>query len=72
MATKIDAPYPLSDGQKQFVRKALREGFEIKWDYSGRAMYGRKCPAVYCSWGAFGFKGARTDSMGRGMVIYMP
>lgn len=64
--------YELTSEQKKFVRKALREGFEVDYGYSGRFMYGRKCPSVTCSNGAFGFKGCRSDNMGRDMVYYMP
>lgn len=57
--------------QVKFINKAIREGFELRYDYSGRGMYGRQCPAVVCARGAFGFKGASTDSMGLDQVVYM-
>lgn len=57
------------DDQLAFIRKAEREGFKVHLDYSGRGMYGRRCPAVVCAHGAFGFKGA---SMGRDIVVYLP
>lgn len=69
----FDQPdYELSENQKKFVRKAKREGYHIRWDYSGRGMFGDKCPAVVAPWGAFSYKGASTDNMGRDMVIYVP
>lgn len=59
--------------QLKFIRKAKREGFKVRFDYSGRGMFGRTCPAVVCPSGAFGFKGARTDSMGKSdIVVYLP
>lgn len=64
--------YELTREQKAFVKKAEKEGFEVKYSYSGRFMYGRKCPAVYCDAGEFGYRGAKVDSMGRGIVVYMP
>ena len=64
--------YELSAAQKKFVAKAKRDGFEIDYTYSGRGMYGKQCPAVRCRHGEFGCKGASSDSMGLGIVIYMP
>lgn len=66
-------PYELTDAQKRFVRKARREGLRIDYGYSGRGMFGAKCPAVTVDYiGSFSFKGARSDNMGRSFVIYMP
>jgi hypothetical protein len=66
-------PYELSKKQKSFVRKAKKMGFEVTYDYSGRFMYGAKCPAVYLDrYETFSFKGARVDNMGLGMVVYYP
>lgn len=64
--------YELTPTQKRFVAKAKREGFEVSYTYSGRGMYGRKCPAVVCKSGQFGYKGCRSDNMGLDMVYYMP
>lgn len=72
MNTKELYGYELSDSQKKFVRKAKREGFEIRYDYSGRGMFGKRCPAVVCKNGAFGYKGCSADNMGLDMVYYMP
>lgn len=69
-ATASKHGYELSPGQKRFVAKAKREGFEVDYGYSGRGMFGRKCPAVRCRHGEFGFRGASTDSMGLGIVVY--
>lgn len=63
----------LSEKQKKFVELCEAEGLEIDYDYSGRGMYGKTCPAVrvdgldelsfnpnkYC-----------VDNMGRGYVVY--
>lgn len=71
----MDKPnYELTKTQKAFVRKAEAEGFKIDYGYSGRCMYGRCCPAVRLGRdeiGAFGFRGASSDAMGLGQVIYM-
>lgn len=72
MARPSKYPYKLSTRQKNFVRKAEKEGFDIRWDYSGRFMFGEKCPAVVCKAGSFGYRGALQDSMGLDVVIYMP
>jgi hypothetical protein len=66
--------YELSETQIRFVRKAQRAGLEVDYGYSGRGMFGRYCPAVRLGkdqLGSFGFKGASSDSMGLGQVIYM-
>lgn len=36
----------LSDNQRQFVEDAMAQGFEVNYDYSGRGMLGRRCPAI--------------------------
>lgn len=36
----------LSDNQRQFVEDAMAQGFEVNYDYSGRGMFGRRCPAI--------------------------
>jgi hypothetical protein len=66
--------YELSDNQKLFVRDAENQGITVKYDYSGRCMYGRKCPSVVVGGpGDFGTKaGTRSDSMGLDIVIYAP
>lgn len=38
--------YELSDNQKLFVKDAEEQGFDIDYEYSGRGMYGKECPAV--------------------------
>jgi hypothetical protein len=73
--SKSKPSYTLTERQKRFVAKAKREGFgdSIRYDYSGRFMYGAKCPAVYLDRGAdFGFRGASQDQLGLGYVVYMP
>lgn len=65
--------YKLTDQQKRFVKKAKAEGFTPYYDYSGRGMFGRKCPAVNIDHPQdFSFKGASQDNMGLGIVVYMP
>lgn len=61
----------LSANQMMFVRAARRAGLTVK-DYSGRYMFGAKCPSVYLdSFQTFSTRAkTRTDSMGRGTVVY--
>ncbi len=65
------APATLSDNQKAFIRAAKRAGLKV-FDYSGRGMFGDKCPAVQVDHaGQFGTRAkVKTDSLGRGIVIY--
>jgi len=62
----------LSDNQRQFVEDAMAQGIEIRYDYSGRGMNGRCCPAV--SVGQYESFDSDTDhskdSMGMGTVYY--
>jgi hypothetical protein len=69
---KKELDYELSERQEKFVKAAEAEGQEVDYGYSGRCMYGRQCPAVRCGRGQFGFNGAASDSMGLGIVVYMP
>ena len=62
---------PLSSNQQDFVQQVLKLGLEVD-SYSGRGMFGAKCPAVYvrrvgemrldCAY--------RQDVMGLGFVLY--
>lgn len=56
-------------------------GGRYRDDYSGRCMYGKTCPGITVDGdenevieeaGARGIRGARTDSMGRGVIVYWP
>lgn len=60
----------LTSRQRKFVEKALDEDVKLVYDYSGRGMFGKMCPAVYCEHGEFGFKGASQDSLGLRCVVY--
>jgi hypothetical protein len=66
--------YELSDNQKRFVADAEAQDCEVDYTYSGRGMYGQKCPAVrISSVGDFGTKASTSsDSMGLGFVVYAP
>jgi hypothetical protein len=75
---KFDAKYghlatggKLSDNQKKFIRAAERAGLEL-FAYSGRFMFGDRCPAVSVDVREeFSTRAkVRTDSMGRGYVLY--
>lgn len=68
----MDTPdYELSPAQKRFVKKAKDEGYKVNYGYSGRGMYGKRCPSVVHERGEFGYKGASQDSMGLSVVTYM-
>jgi len=48
-------------------------------NYSGRGMFGKLCVSIYCEVhealdiiSEVGIKGAKTDSMGLGSVVYWP
>jgi hypothetical protein len=65
----------MTKNQKQFIRDAEEQGFDVDYDYSGRGMYGKTCPSIieerYGS--RFGTKASvRSDSMGLDTVIYCP
>lgn len=67
-----ECDYELSENQKLFVREAEEQGLEINWDYSGRGMCGKCCPAVMVD-GLGDFRTTavyESDSMGLGFVIY--
>lgn len=61
----------LSDNQKQFVKDAEKQGFEVT-SYSGRGMYGNTCPSIVVT--GFGqFKtdaSIKSDNMGLDVVLY--
>lgn len=64
--------YKLSTNQRLFVRDAEKQGFKVDYTYSGRFMYGRRCPYIEVhGMGEFGTK-AKTawDNMGFDYVIY--
>ena len=58
------------------------ENAEVYYGYSGRCMFGKKCIGISCDRcdvnnviaeaGAAGIKGARTDSLGKGSIVYWP
>jgi hypothetical protein len=62
----------LSKNQVKFVVAARRAGHQVVFNYSGRGMFGERCPAVYLDGGeSFSPRAStRTDSMGLGTVVY--
>lgn len=61
--------------EEEFKNKAEELGYEVREDYSGRGMFGRKCPAVvvdnYLDFIAeIGIKGLKVDNMGLQWVVY--
>jgi hypothetical protein len=69
---ELEEDYPLSENQLQFCRDAQSQGLSINCRYSGRGMYGKRCPSVVIDHaGEFGTKAnVSTDSMGLGIVVY--
>lgn len=68
---RIEDEAKLSENQAKFVRAAKRAGLDV-FQYSGRGMFGRKCPAVSLDRGqTFRPRAAtKTDSLGLGTVVY--
>jgi hypothetical protein len=68
----LEDDYDLSDNQVQFCEDAVEQGLSIDCTYSGRDMYGKRCPSVVIEHaGEFGTTAnVSTDSMGLGIVIY--
>jgi hypothetical protein len=65
------------DQQKILAASRGGDNRRLHTDYSGRGMFGRTCWSVYCDDPnevicEAGVKGALTDSMGRGSVVYWP
>lgn len=61
----------LSNNQARFMEDAEKQGFDIEF-YSGRFMYGEKCPAVRVE-GVADFHteaSYKTDEMGLGYIVY--
>ena len=62
----------LSANQQQFVQDAEQQDLFVDYEYSGRGMYGKEYPAVRVN-GPADFRTSahyKTDSMGRGIIIY--
>jgi hypothetical protein len=64
--------YELSENQENFAIDAFVAGYEVSFDYSGRGMFGRKCPSIsvmsredFSSSSHF-----LQDNMGIGKVLY--
>lgn len=72
----LKAPYDLTPNQKMFCRDAEDQGLYVDFEYSGRGMYGKKCPCVRVNTldGEDFNTQAKTsqDSMGLGIVVYAP
>jgi len=63
----------LSRSQKNFVRRAEQQGFEVE-QYSGRGMYGEHCPAIKVD-NLDDFDKHSSyywDNLGMGYIIYCP
>lgn len=65
-----------------FERLADEVNGDVRYDYSGRSMYGRECMGITVDQdnfmrvielaGSMGIFGATYDSMGMGMIVYWP
>lgn len=66
--------YPLTENQKAFIRAAKRRGLEVDYTYSGRCMFGARCPSVTLDRGEVFQPRAQhsRDSLGLGSVVYAP
>ena len=62
----------LSVNQTLFVREVERQGHEVYFNYSGRGMFGRTCPAVNVDTPheIFISEIVTWDQMGLGFVVY--
>jgi hypothetical protein len=69
---KFDCSYELTDKQRSFVRSAKKQGHVIDFNYSGRFMFGRMCPAVRVKYldDFKGYNKYNRDQMGLGMIVY--
>ena len=70
-------PTPFQDkSQRLFIRDMLKAGYALR-TYSGRSMYGKECPAVYCERDRFtdivrATKAPiRHDTLGKGYIVYV-
>lgn len=64
--------YELSTNQVRFIKDALEAGLEVEYSYSGRGMFGTRCPSVRVD-NVHSLEtnaDVCTDQMGRGYVIY--
>lgn len=69
---------PLTKDQQK-IKDASENGDNrrLHADYSGRGMFGATCWSIYCDDAndvicEVGLKGTKTDSMGKGSVVYWP
>lgn len=67
--------YKLTNDQSIFVQEAKEAGLTIDYAYSGRHMYGKKCPSVVVE-DVHSFrsaaKGTQWDNLGLRYVLYCP
>lgn len=63
-----------SERQLKFIADAIESGLEVRYDYSGRGMFGDTCPCVHVS----NMHNLQTDTkpswdnMGLDYVLYIP
>jgi hypothetical protein len=69
---QTECDYQLSAKQLKFIKIATKYGHKIFYDYSGRGMFGKKCPAYECNNISEVMGDYLTDNMGKGYVVYCP
>jgi hypothetical protein len=66
---------------KEIIESVAEEiGGDVRYDYSGRGMYGTTCMGIACSdyircievAASNGLRGARFDNMGKKFIVYWP
>ncbi len=70
---EIEGNEDLSHNQIRFIKDAMAQGLEVRYNYSGRGMDGRMCPAVHigqCGDELETSADFNRDSMGMGKVLY--
>jgi hypothetical protein len=70
---EIEGDESLSHNQIRFIKDAMAQGLEVRYNYSGRGMDGRMCPAVHIKQYGDELETSadfNRDSMGMGKVLY--
>ena len=70
---EVEENEDLSHNQIRFIKDAMAQGLEVRYDYSGRGMDGRMCPAVSIKQYGDELETSadfNSDSMGMGKVLY--
>ena len=70
----MESPDELTETQTQFTIDEKESGLEVEYRYSGRGMYGAKCPSVSVDHPSDLYTRVKytMDSLGLGYVLYVP